>query len=221
MRASAAAASPEKPEPHSVGFNLLVIAMLVALAATGVAYVLDAASRAARDSRAGTVSRTLGGTELAIPAGWLREDVDRTEGFARQVRLAVSLPLGPQGAARDVDITLMPRSQVRPSSSLLDGVYLHQFTPEQASGPAGLVGKPLLGKDGFAGETVWYDPLSPAPFVAKCAAPLAEGRQGRCLRTLHLGPGMAAIYGFDADVLGNWSQFDALMHPVLERIGAH
>ena len=35
-----------------------------------------------------------------------------------------------------------------------------------------------------------------------------------------LGPGLAAIYSFDGDVLGNWRKFDAEMHPLLNRIGA-
>jgi hypothetical protein len=67
---------------------------------------------------------------------------------------------------------------------------------------------------------VWYDAISAAPFVAKCIAPVAEGQPGRCIRTVYLGPGIAAIYSFDEDVLANWRLFDAAVQPSLKQIGA-
>ncbi len=73
---------------HSVGFNLAVIAVMVALLGLGVAYAIDAAGRAGREAAAGSVSRTLGGRDLTIPVIWLREDAQRAEGFAKQVVLA-------------------------------------------------------------------------------------------------------------------------------------
>ena len=74
--------------------------------------------------------------------------------------------------------------------------------------PAGLIGKPLQATDGYDGETVWYDALSADPFVAKCVAPVAEARRRRCLRTVYLGPGIAAVYAFDARVLATGREFD-------------
>ena len=217
---SPAAAAAAQHESHSVGFNLAVIAVAVALLGLGVAYAIDAAGRGGRETAASSVSRTLGGRDLRIPVLWLREDAQRAEGFAKQVVLAVKVALGPEQEAREIDLTLLPRSRVRPSASLLDGVYLHQFMPEQLSGPPGLIGKPLIAKDGFEGETVWYDALSASPFVAKCLAPIAEGEPARCIRTVYLGPGIAAVYSFDEDVLVNWRRFDAELHPLLKQIGA-
>lgn len=217
---STAAAAPAKRDGHSVGFNLGIIALLVAMVGVMLAYAIDAAGRSVREAREGALTRTLGGTELTIPAVWFREDTQRAEGFAKQLELGVSLPLGPEAAARQIDLTLMPRSRARPSASLLDGVYLHQFMPEQLSGPPGLIGKPLIAQEGFENETVWYDALSASPFVAKCLAPLAEGQPGRCIRTVYLGPGIAVVYSFDEDVLMNWKRFDAELHPLLKQIGA-
>ena len=217
---SSAAVAPAKQDGHSIGFNLGVIALLVAIVGLGLAYAIDAAGHAAREAQSGTLARTLGGKELDIPAAWFREDALRSDGFAKQVELAVTLPLGPDAANRTIDLTLMPRSRARPSASLLDGVYLHQFMPEQLSGPPGLIGKPLIAQEGFENETVWYDALSASPFVAKCLAPLAEGQQGRCIRTVYLGPGIAVVYSFDEDVLMNWKRLDAEMHPLLKQIGA-
>ncbi|RYE10363.1 MAG: hypothetical protein EOP22_04780 [Hyphomicrobiales bacterium] len=215
-----AAAAPAKPDAHSPGFNLGVIALVVAMAGLGLAYGIDAMGRSAKTAVAGTLERTLGSARLDIPASWFREDAERSEGFAKQVELAIPLALGPEGAVRQIDVTLLPRSRVRPSASLLDGVYLHQFTDEQASGPLGLIGKPLAPREGFAGETVWYDALSAAPFVAKCLEPLTAETSGRCLRTVYLGPGIAAVYSFDADILDKWREFDAQLHPLLKQIGA-
>jgi hypothetical protein len=217
---SSAATAPAKQDGHSIGFNLAVIALIVAAFGLGLAYAIDASGRSIREAQSGTLSRTLGGRELAIPAAWFREDAQRTEGFAKQVELALTLPLGPEASPREIDLTLVPRSRARPSASLLDGVYLHQFMPEQLSGPPGLIGKPLIAQEGFENETVWYDALSAAPFVAKCIAPLAEGQAGRCIRTVYLGPGIAVVYGFDEDVLMNWKRFDAQMHSLLKQIGA-
>lgn len=218
MSASAGAASA-KDGGHSIGFNLGAIALIVAVLGLGAAYAIDAAGRAA-PAQSAPVKRTLGGHELLIPSAWLREDAERSEGFAKQVELRLVLPLGPEAAQRAIDVTLVPRSRVRSSASLLDGVYLHQFMPEQLDGPPGLVGKPLVASEGFAHETVWYDPLSPSPFVAKCMAPVADGAAGKCLRTVLLAPGIAAVYAFDDDVLVNWRAFDARVQRPLAEIGA-
>jgi hypothetical protein len=220
--ASTAAAVPAKPQGHSIGFNLGVIALFAALGGLGLAYLIDGAERAKGSAAPASqqVSRTLGGTKLEIPAAWLSGPDDSGPGFAKQVDLDVTLPLGPDGALRHIGVTLTQRSRVRPSASLLDGVYLHQFLPEQLNGPPGLIGKPMAPTAGYDSETVWYDPLAPSPFVAKCQAPIVAGQPGKCLRTVYLGSGIAAVYGFDDDILGNWRKFDAEMHPLLEQIGA-
>lgn len=215
-----AQADTAKDSGHSIGFNLGVIALMVAVAGLGFAYAIESAGRTGREVLTGSVARTLGGRELTIPVSWLREDADRSEGFAKQVDIGLKLPLGPEAAPRAVDIVLVPRSRTRPSSSLLDGVYLHQFMPEQLNGPPGLIGKPLIAAEGYAHESVWYDAISAEPFVAKCIAPVAEGQPGRCIRTVYLGQGIAAIYSFDEDVLANWRRFDAALAPSLKQIGA-
>lgn len=194
--------------------------MLVGLA---LAYAIDAASRHLdtpwhrRDIET-TLTRTLGGKDISIPLSWFRNPEQQVVGFAKEIELHLVLPLGPDGAARGVDVTLLPRSAVRASAALLDGVYLHLFTDAQQDGPPGLVGKPLRAEEGYKAETVWYDPLSVDPFVAKCGEPVAGGTS-RCLRSVHLAPGIAAIYAFDAGLLENWRDFDTRMTPYLTRMG--
>ena len=215
------AALPAHPHhPHSIGFNLGIIAVAVAIAGVALAYLITAAGHAGAPGQdRGMVARALGATRLTIPAAWVN-DPSSTASFSREVDLSISLPLGPNAALRQIDVTLTERSRVTPSASLLDGVYLHEFKTDQLTGPPGLIGKPLQAEEGFESETIWYDPLTSSPFVAKCAAPIVSGGASRCLRTVYLGPGLAAIYSFDSDVLCNWRKFDAEMHPLLSRIGA-
>jgi hypothetical protein len=194
------------------------------LLGVGFAYLLDAAGRQARtqghrlDTET-TLTRSLGGVDLEIPLSWFRYEEQRIEGLAKQIELRLDLPLGRDKAMAAIDITLLPRSRVRPSAKLLDGVYLHQFDDRQLSGPPGLVGKPLRPGEGYFGEAVWYDALSAEPFVAKCSEAVADG-PAQCLRTVHLGPGIAAIYAFPEAVLSHWQEFDAVVGARLRQIGA-
>ena len=222
MRAHAAP-DPSRQSGPSVWYNLATILLILLLAGIGAAYIIDGLGRYARTATGAsgeTLSRAIGGSTLTIPREWFRYEEQEAEGFAKQIDLRLQLPLGDNGEAATVDITLVPRSRVRPSASLLDGVYLHQFASEQYANVPGLVGKPLRPEDGYAGEIVWYDPVSPAPFVAKCSAPVDAGAPQTCLRMVYLGPGMAAIYGFSASVLPHWRQFDPIIDERLKQIGA-
>jgi hypothetical protein len=205
-----------------VAYNIAAIVLTVALAGVGLAYLIDGATRGTAPAAVdGTLVQTIGGRELDIPRGWFRHADQQNEGFVKQVDLQLMLPLGAEGALRPIEVTLLQPSRVRPSARLLDGVYLHRFDDTQVSGPPGLVGKPLHGAAGFEGETVWYDALSPEPFVAKCDAAIVPGAASRCIRTVHLGPGLAAVYAFDAEVLENWKRFDPELRQRLEAIGIY
>lgn len=206
----------------AIGFNLAAIALMIAIGGLGVAYGIEAIEKGNTPSFApdATVSSNLGGRPLTIPAAWLPDGTTDSDDFASRIDMRVSLPLGRDGSDTPIDVTLLPRSQARPSSALLDGVYLHMFEAEQLTGPPGLIGKPLKSSEGYGGETVWYDPISPQPFVAKCMAPVEPGGAEWCLRTVALAKGIAAIYRFNKTLLPQWHSFDTEMGAVLTRIGA-
>lgn len=219
---SASTAASQAP---SVAYNLAGIAVLVLLLAVGAAYLIDTLVRASAPAQPSladgdAIRQTISGRELTIPASWFRYGEQVHDGFTDQIDLRVIF--APEGASKalPVDISLVPRSRVRASSTLLDAVYLHQFGDDTLTGVPDLVGKPLGNGQGYMGESVWYDALSPNPFVAKCAEPVEAGTPPRCLRTVYLGSGIAAIYAFDATILGSWRQFDAEMRRWLEPIGA-
>lgn len=211
--------------PGHTAYNLAGIAILVILVAVALAYVIDSASRSSqeRPSALGDGSpilQTVGGQELAIPQSWFRYGEQMKPGFARQVDLSFNLDLEEGLPPVAVEVVLMPAARTRASSTLLDAVYLHQFAEGTEGGIPGLVGKPLQEAEGYAGETVWYDPLSPHPFVAKCADAAAPDRPSRCLRTIHLPSGLAAVLSFDASALTAWRRFDTELARWLDQIGA-
>jgi hypothetical protein len=210
---------------HGLAYNMAGIAVLVLLLAVGAAYLVDELGRGARAAMPGLadgdpVTQTISGRELAIPTSWFRFGEQIRNGFTDQIDLRLMLTTA-DGAVLPVDVTLLPRSRARTSASLLDGVYLHQFSTETLGGVAGLVGKPMLQRNGYVGESVWYDALSPNPFVAKCLDAVEVGGAGQCVRTVYLPSGIAAIYAFDATVLQSWRLFDAGMELWLTRIGAY
>jgi hypothetical protein len=208
MPASPLPAAPNTGAGH-IAYNLAGISVIVLMMAVGLAYVVDMAGRNGADGKgngASAITQTIGGRDLTIPEHWFRYGEQMRPGFVTQID--------------PVNVTILPRSRARASSVLLDAVYLHQFDDGMVSGVPGLVGKPLKHGAGYVGETVWYDALSPNPFVAKCAAPIESGKPARCLRTVQLSSGLAAIYGFDGAALAGWRDFDAAMALRLETIGA-
>jgi hypothetical protein len=210
-----------RSEPRISGLmqNLAGIALVVMLAALGIAYLVDEAGRSdgrkvpsLNDGEA--LVQTVGGRELTIPKNWFRFGEQMQNGFVSQVDLSVELQLG------RVDVTLLPRSRAKSSSELLDSVYVHQFAKGTESGVPGLIGQKLEGS-GYAGELIWYDALAPKPFVAKCMEAIEADAPDKCVRTVHLASGLAAIYSFDETLLPAWRNFDAEMGQWLERIGAN
>lgn len=207
-----------------LAYNLAGIAVLMLLLAVGVAYLIDEMGRTSRPQPPALtdgkpVVQTIGGRELTIPTNWIRHGEQVKSGFAGQVDIAVELNLIPGHPPVPVNVSLLPGGRAKPSSTLLDTVYLHQFEGGTVAGPSGLVGKTLVSTNGYAGETVWYDPLSPKPFVAKCMAAVESGLPDQCLRTVRLPSGLAAIFTFESTALDGWRLFDAEMEHWLDRIG--
>lgn len=205
-------------------YRLAVIALFVALAGLAGVYGVMGwiALEKGGEPPAGAVSiytKTVGSQRYAIPASALGVAGQRTNGFAERVDLAAPLALGPDDSRDALAVTLMPRGRLRTSARLLDSVYVHQFAAEQKTGVPGLVGKPLADNSGYTGETVWYDPLSPDPFVAKCMAPVGgvESRQ-TCLRTVALSDRNIAVLTFAPALLQDWRDLDAALEAWLDRL---
>ena len=208
-----------------MAYNLACIGVFVLLLAVGAAYLIDELGRVdavqipSLDD-AEPIVQTISGRELSIPKAWFRYGEQIRDGFTNQIDLRIAFQPDAATPATPIAVTLLPRSRARTSSSLLDGVYLHQFSDDTLTGVPGLVGKPMLGTEGYEGESVWYDALSPNPFVAKCSDPVVKGGPTQCVRSVYLPSGIAAVYSFDAALLQSWRNFDAEMEQWLTRIGA-
>lgn len=213
-----------RQDKRNLAYNLAGIGVLVLLLAVGAAYVIDEMSRDARTPMprlddGDPIVQTISGTELTIPTAWFRHGEQIRNGFTDQIDLRLQFEFADHVSQR-VDVTLLPRGRARTSASLLDRVYLHQFSDETLGDVPGLIGKPMTSANGYAGETVWYDAISPNPFVTKCIAALSADGAPQCVRTVYLPSGIAAVFTFDATLLPSWRQFDAEMERWLTVIGA-
>ena len=209
---------------RNLGFNLAAIVLVLALVGIGIAYKIDDWSRDNQNlpslrTAGPTISKTIGGQQLAIPPAWFKSAEQRNQEFSERIDLIFALPLGTNGRTKEIGVSLQPLNLVRSSARLLDAVYLHQFMPQQIDGPIGLVGKPLKNAEGYQNETVWYDPLLVEPFVAKCIKSIVQSASADCVRIVPLNAQIAATYTFDQEVLAQWKRFDAEAALWLNRIG--
>lgn len=205
--------------------NLVGLVLIVALLAVGAAYGIDALNRKKDMQEHGeadqaVVTTNIAGVVIAAPSVALKNPGDLGESFQDRLDLVLPLPSTTNAEDWTIGVTLVPKTRARASSALLDTVYLKHFSAEEVGGVAGLIGKPLIGGDGYDGETVWYDPIAAKPFAAKCDAPIEGEEDSRCVRTLVLDSGLAAIVTFRAAALADWRNFDAALIGFFERIGA-
>jgi len=209
---------------RSVLYNLAVLAVIAAAVGIGAGYVVEGLRDRLKPpvQEADTTvkaNKTVAGQSLTPPVSWLRDPALQADGFAEKLDLVVPVSFLSDGALANFDVTLLSSTRARMSAYLLDTVYLHRFAATQLSGPAGLVGKPMTGGDGYDGETVWYDPLGADPFVAKCSPPVTADVAPRCVRTIALSGELAAVISFDARLLSRWREMDAALQKPLALIG--
>jgi hypothetical protein len=226
-----------KPDPETAGgsgtgsvnaldsnfrFNLAATVLIVASLGLGAAYLLDAVRVPPGDGMAGTkgpdVDFFLAGTQLAIPENWIRYERQRPGGFTDAIDLTIPLQLpGQPGQARArADVKLLARGRAIPSAVLLDTLYIHRFGTLAYTDVRGLVGKSLGTEGGYRDEVVWYDPLSPNPFVAKCLRLTADGTDiDTCMRTVAVNDQVSALVRFDGAILNDWRGFDAALSGAL------
>ncbi len=196
-----------------ISFNLVIITLITILIGLGFIYFIDSlkikpAITPSFNERAQFKNIILAGKNLDIPLSWFSENTQKNTSISDKINLHFILPLGKNNRQIKIEASLQPLRKTISSANLLDSVYLHQFSNEQKKGVVGLIGKPLKGIEGFRGETVWYDPLSANPFVAKCMDKIPQGQKQQCIRTVAINKQIAITYVFDFEVLQNWKNFD-------------
>ena len=224
----AAPVSPPAPSGSGLArlslFNLTAIALLHALAGLAFAYWLILINRPNMSPQPSTfkapfVSHNVTGVTLVLPEQWLIATAKGDGSDNETLNVGLSLRFEEKGDLENLGLWIVPANRVESSAQLLDTVYIHEFTMRQTGGKAGLIGKPLKGEEGYENETVWYDPLSANPFVAKCTDRPAAPDFPDCIRTVKPGHGLAITYQFNHRILQYWRTFDATLSPILGRTG--
>ncbi|VAW21626.1 hypothetical protein MNBD_ALPHA11-743 [hydrothermal vent metagenome] len=215
--------SAHAPFP-AMAFNLAALALILLMAGLGIAYWLNgfASTRTQITSSvyaAPIVTKTLANTNMQIPQIWLNILTQSTQKDVQAVDLTLKISVADQEQSIPINLRISEASQAEPSAYLLDSVYVLRFSKTQIGGFKGLVGKPLKAQDGYESETVWYEPISDNPFVAKCIDFEGSKSALNCLRTIRLNSQLSATYQFAQSELEYWRQLDGAIIPLMRQIG--
>ncbi len=208
---------------HPSMFNLAALALILLMGGLGIAYLLDAYAKPAPLPSVSVfegpfVGKSLAGAPLNIPAEWQNPTTRTNTQQVSFLDLQLRMKFQADAPLTHLKIRLSPIENSEPSSTVLDSVYTLRFTQKQLSEFGGLIGKPLKPEEGFENETVWYDPISTTPFVAKCIDLGMLISTANCLRTVQISPRLAATYQFSSDQLPYWREFDAMMIQIFDKI---
>ncbi len=233
LRHRSAAPKPARPVQRGVRLNrplvltvagfLLVIA-LGGLIRTSIQLYHDAMVATGLTTDTTPVKLAIGPQDLIIPANMIRSGKTRRGGPVDHADLALYWP-GLEGyTAKTASVfadggpsapilyaTIAARDDAMDSTDRLDEVYSRFFTGQPIAGPNGLVGRKLSADSGYDGEIVFFMPSEPRPFVARCLADSTTDVPATCLRDFNFGNGLALLYRFNRDLLGDWRTLDAGM----------
>lgn len=177
----------------------------------------------------GTVQMRIVGETLEIPTNTIRffdqrrgGEMSRVdlygiwpslEGFTEALRPAFD-DVGPQ--SRIVFVSLTPRDTATDTTGRLGTIYARLFAGNPRAGPAGLVGRRLAEGSGYEDEELFFEPGAARPFVARCFTDGADAMAPMCIRELHVGRKLAALYRFRKSLLAEWRSLDASVQRAIE-----
>ncbi|MCF4098732.1 hypothetical protein [Maritalea mediterranea] len=198
--------------------NSLFLMALLSIVGLGIIYGLEALEPEKTEIDPDFVGEkqqvALGFGEVFVPNNWLVAPMGEGQHAVETLQLLIPIQL--ETKVVEVPVDLVPASRTTPSAYLLDALYIHRFASEPARYENGLVGRKLKDGEGYQNESVWYDPLRPQPFVAKCVEPVDESVEvPNCLETKLVTRRVAAMIKFPAQYLPQWKMFDAQMRAKL------
>lgn len=165
----------------------------------------------------------IGGRPLTVPANTVRFTEQRRPGSHPSIDLAVTWPEldgrteataarfdTPTYAPDILYLSIRPRQDAWDSAARLAAVYARFFVGEPWPGPAGLQGRRLSPKSGYADEIVYHEPGAVRPFVTRCF-PLTAGEPPKmCLRDVVHGNLLVSLR-FPEELLERWREIDAAL----------
>jgi len=214
----------DKAPFSSLGFNLAALALILAMTGIGIAYWLNDYTPTVIENVPSVyepplVVKTLNNSTMQIPDSWLNILTQNIQENVQTIDLVLKISIAEQEEPTPFNLRISEAIRAEPSTNLLDSVYVLRFSQEQIGGINGLVGKPLRAEDGYNSETIWYEPISDNPFVAKCIDLEASGTALNCLRTIRLNSQLSATYQFAQNQLEYWHMMDDAILPLMAQIG--
>ena len=209
---------------ENLAFNLAALGLILIMAGLGTAYWLNGYAREKTQLSPSSftpplVSKTLAGNDLQIPKSWLTPLIQDSRKQVQAIDLSLKITLEQEMPPASFNLRISPLEMAEPSSYLLDSVYILKFSDQQIDAIKGLVGKPMRAEDGYENETVWYQPTTSTPFVAKCIDLENSESALNCLRTIRLNSSLALTYQFSQERLASWQNMDRAIMPLLQKTG--
>lgn len=180
------------------------------------------------------VALTISGEPLTIAANRIRFADQRHGGVLPRVDLAVLWPdlAGRTAANRDafalprpdapvLQIAIEPATVALDSAARLASVYVRAFAaepPDAALAPPvdGLVARRFVPGSPYVDETLYFEPGSVHPFVARCF-PRADGDERRlCLTEIGFGKSLVAAIRFPPALLADWRRLQGACQGLLD-----
>jgi hypothetical protein len=206
-----------RPGHRPRGLILLAVAVLVALALGGaayVAYVLWPRWPAAVGVDAPSLPITIGGVTFNVPPAAIRAPVQRRPGVQERVDLAFVWPsLQPpeptpktagSGGPKVLDrlFVTLAASEAMPPLERIKTIYPRYAAKDPESGPEGLAVLPFRNDTPYQGEDLIYDAEVPQRFLLRCSRgkPLMPGV---CLHEQRIGSADITVR-FPRDWLEHW-----------------
>jgi hypothetical protein len=205
-----------RPGHRPRGLILLAVAVMVAMAIGGaayVAYVLWPRWPAAVGLDAPALPITIGGVTFNVPPAAIRVPVQRRPGVQERIDLAFVWPsLQPpepaakatSGSAKPLDrlFVTIAASEAMPPLERIKTIYPRYAAKEPESGPQGLAVLPFRTDTPYQGEDLIYDAEVPQRFLLRCSRgkPLTPGV---CLHEQRIGSADVTVR-FPRDWLEHW-----------------
>ncbi len=196
----------------------LVVAALLAIGDFALSWSRSIGEAEGRVADPMPVTLFVGRQRLTVPANMFRFADQRTVGPHEEVDLAIHWPSmeGWTPARRDafldqgedapvLFVTLKRRATATDSAGRLASVYLHFLDDEALPAPAGLAGRALQMDAALAGEEVYFEPGSVAPFTAHCLSPDGSGFPALCMTEIHAGEDLSIQVRFRKGLIGDWA----------------
>jgi hypothetical protein len=207
----------------SLILGLAVVAGLVALASAFVVFALwPRWPGAATEPDAPTLPITVGGQVFNVPPVAIRLPLQRHAGAHERIDLAFMWPnLGPPDPtskpvpgeeSKTLDrlfLTIAAPNSALVPVDLANEIYPHYFANGPFAGPEGLMVRPFRDSTPYQGEDLFFDPVAPDPFIARCSRPGTAGTPGTCLYERRIANAIDVTVRFPREWLPQWKALAA------------